>query len=387
MLPDRPVYDEVLREFRRSVRGFLNKEAVPNIVKWDEEGAVPREFWHAAGAQGLLCPTVPEEDGGVGANFLYNAVVIEEAGYAGFTGWGVGVHSDIVTPYFVSLGTDAQKKTWLPKFVEGTAIGAIAMTEPGTGSDLRGIRTMAQAEGDSWRINGAKTFISNGQTAGVVIVVARTLESGNDAGFSLFLVETDRPGFRRGRNLAKLGMKSQDTSELFFDDVVIPRDNLLGEVGRGLNYLMMNLPQERLSIALLAMSAAQKAFDITVAYVSDRKAFGKRIGDFQNTRFKLAEIKTDLTAGWAFLDQSLAKHIQKELTATDAAMLKLWTTNLQGRTVDECLQLHGGYGYMAEYEISRLYADARVQRIYGGTSEIMKEIIGREIFGGNARVG
>jgi alkylation response protein AidB-like acyl-CoA dehydrogenase len=379
MLIDREIFDDTHREFRRSVRGFLARELVPHMEEWNEAGVVPREFWRKCGEQGLLSPSVPAAYGGAECDFFYNAIIIEEAGYTGFTGWGVGVHSDIVTDYVRHYGTEEQKRYWLPKFMSGEAIAAIAMTEPGTGSDLRGIRTTAVEDGDEFVISGSKTFISNGQTADVVIVVARLSSGGADLGLSLFLVEAERAGFRRGRNLRKLGMKGQDTSELFFQDVRIPRSNLLGTPGRGMSMLMASLPQERLSIALLALSGAQKAFDITVDYVLNRRAFGVRIADFQNTKFKLADLKTQIAVGWAYLDQSLVRHVRGELTADDAAMLKLWTTEMQGRVVDECLQLHGGYGYMHEYEISRLYADARIQRIYGGTSEIMREIIGRTI--------
>lgn len=381
MLPDRVIHQEDHRQFRQSVRRFFEQTLVPNTAAWTKAGVVPRDYWLACGRQGILAPQVPETYGGPGADYMFNAIVIEELAYTGFMGLGIGVHSDIVAQYLLDHGDEAQRRRWLPKLLEGSVVAAIAMTEPGTGSDLRGMRTTAVQCGDDYILTGAKTFISNGQTAGVIIVAAVTVAGGAEQGISLFLVEEDRPGFLRGRNLEKLGMKAQDTSELSFHEVRIPAANRLGEVGRGLSYLMAGLPQERVSVGLLAMAAAQKAFDVTVDYVRERRAFGQRIADFQNTQFKLAELGTELSVGWAYLDQCLVRLSTGELSATAAAKLKLWTTEMQGRVVDACLQLHGGYGFMSEYPISQYYADARVQRIYGGTSEIMKLLIGREIVG------
>ena len=381
MLPDRALHTEEHRQFRQSVRRFFADTLVPNAKAWTKAGIVPRDYWRILGAQGLLAPQVAEAYGGAGADYVFNATIIEELAYTGFMGLGVGVHSDIVAQYIQDHGDEAQRRRWLPKLLDGSVVGAIAMTEPGTGSDLRGMRTIALDRGDHYVLSGAKTFISNGQTAELIIVCAVTVSGGEEKGISLFLVEADMPGFLRGRNLEKLGMKGQDTSELSFHEVRVPAASRLGEMGRGLTYLMAGLPQERLSVGLLAMAASQKAFDITVDYVRERRAFGPRIADFQNTRFRLAELSTELSVGWAYLDQCLARHVKGELTATDAAKLKLWSTEMQGRLVDACLQMHGGYGFMSEYPISQFYADARVQRIYGGTSEIMKLLIGREITG------
>ena len=364
--------------FRQAVRKFCASEVIPFADDWDAEGVMPREFWLRAGAQGLLCPQVPEDFGGAGGDYRFNAIVDEEFAYSGASGLvGCSVHSDICCGYLVNYGTPSQKQAWLPKMVSGEAIAAIAMTEPGTGSDLQAIRTTARPRRDGYLINGAKTFISNGQTADLVIVAAKTDPTEGAKGISLFLVESARDGFRRGRNLRKIGLKGQDTSELFFDDVRVPADNLLGGEGQGFALLMQELPQERLSLAIGAAAAAQKAFDITLDYVRERKAFGRAIADFQNSRFVLAEIKTQLAVGWAFIDQCLEKHLRGALGVDQAAMAKLWLSEMQGRVLDACVQLHGGYGYMSEYLIARMYVDARVQRIYGGTSEIMKELIAR----------
>lgn len=376
---ERTIYGQEHEIFRAAIRSFIEKELKPYHEQWEKEHLVPREFWRKAGAQGMLCPQVPEAYGGPGGDYRFLPVVIEEMFYAGGSGPGFGVHSDIVGGYLLNHGSEAQKCAWLPRMVTGEAIGAIAMTEPDAGSDLQGIRTTARREGDEYVINGAKTFISNGQNADVVIVAAKTDVAAKGRGISLLLVETDRPGFRRGRNLDKVGLRAQDTSELFFDDVRVPRANLLGEEGAGFVILMRELPQERLAIAASAMASAQRAFDLTAEYVKERRAFGQAIGQFQNTRFKLAEMKTELAAGWSFLDNCIRHHVEGKLSAADAAMAKLWTTEMQGRVVDGCVQLHGGYGYMLEYPIARLYLDTRVQRIHGGTSEIMKEVIARSI--------
>lgn len=381
MLSQRPVYNEEHEMFRDAVRGFVKSEIAPHFDRWEEAGVVDRSYWTAGGAAGLLCANIPEEYGGAGGSFKHNCVVVEELAYAGYAGpmTDFSVHSDVCAGYMLNAATKEQKEKWLPRMVSGETVCAIAMTEPGTGSDLQGVRTRAVLEGDQYRINGAKTFISNGQHCDLVIVVARTSDAPGAKGISLILVEADRPGFRRGRNLHKLGHLSADTSELFFDDVMVPASNLMGAEGTGFATLMTELPQERLIIAYQSMASAQRAFDITVDYVRNRKAFGKTVGEFQNTRYKLADLKADLAVGWAFADQCLEKHALGQLSALDASTAKLWCTEMHGRMVDACVQFHGGYGFMREYEICRLYADARVQRIYGGTSEIMRELISRSL--------
>ena len=381
MISNRAVYSDEHEMFRDAVRGFVKAEITPHFERWEDAGIVDRSLWSAAGSAGLLCPSVAEAYGGVGGSFKHNAVIGEEIAYAGYAGpiANFSVHSDVCAGYISNAGSEAQKRHWLPRMVSGETVCAIAMTEPGTGSDLQGIKTRALREGDSFRINGSKTFISNGQHCDLVIVVCRTSDAPGAKGISLVLVETDRPGFRRGRRLHKLGHLSSDTSEMFFDDVVVPASNLMGVEGTGFATLMTELPQERLSIAIQSMAFAQRAFDITRDYVHNRKAFGQEIASFQNTRHKLADLKADLLVGWAFVDQCLDKHVRHALTVTDASAAKLWCTEMHGRMVDQCLQFHGGYGFMREYEICRLYADARVQRIYGGTSEIMRELISRSI--------
>jgi long-chain-acyl-CoA dehydrogenase len=381
MLPHRRVYDEEHNQFRETVRRFSAAKIAPNFQRWEEAGLIDRSLLNAAGSAGLLCPQVPEEFGGAGGDFRHNAVVIEELSYSGFAGpaTDVSVHNDVCCGYLLSYGTAEQKKKWLPRMVTGETVCAIAMTEPGTGSDLQGIRTRAVREGDEYVISGQKTFITNGQMCDLIIVVVRTASEGGSRGMSLILVETDRPGFRRGRNLEKLGHLSSDTSELFFDGVRVPASNLLGAEGGAMGALMSELPQERLTIALHSLAAAQKAFDLTKDYVQQRNAFGSPIGSYQNTRFKLADLKSDLAVGWAYADQCLGDHINRELTTYAASIAKLWITEMHGRLVDQCLQFFGGYGFMREYEICRLYADARVLRIYGGTSEIMRELISRNL--------
>lgn len=381
MLPDRAIYDEDHRQLRASTRRFIQAEIAPQFDQWETAGIVARSFWDKAGAAGLLCPTVPEEYGGVGGDFRMNAVVAEELAWSGFAGPAadISVHSDVCLGYLLSHGTPEQKARWLPGMVEGRTVCAIAMTEPGTGSDLQGIRTTAVRDGDDWVINGQKTFISNGQHADLVIVVTRTAEGRGSGNMSLIVVETSRPGFRRGRNLDKLGQISADTSELFFDNVRVPAGNLLGHEGKAMAMLMSELPQERLVIGITSIAAAQKAYDITRTYLTERKAFGQPVGDFQAIRHRMADLKTDLTVGWAFVDQCIMRHVQGGLSTYEASMAKLWCSEMQGRVVDACVQFHGGYGFMREYEICRLYADARVQRIYGGTSEIMRELISRAL--------
>jgi acyl-CoA dehydrogenase len=381
MLPDRAVYGEEHSQLRQAVRRFLATEVAPNFDRWEQAGIVDRAMWTKGGAAGLLCPQVPEQYGGAGGDFRMNAVIVEEFAYSGFAGptSDFSVHSDVCCGYLLSYGTADQKQRWLPRMVSGESVCAIAMTEPGTGSDLQGIRTRAVRDGDDYIVTGQKTFISNGQMSDLVITVARTDTAAGSKGMSLILVETGREGFRRGRNLEKLGQLSADTSEMFFDEVRIPAANLLGAEGGAMGALMSELPQERLTIAITSMGAAQKAFDITLEYTRQRKAFGKPIADMQNTRYRLADLKTELTIGWSFVDQCLARHIEGKLATSEASMAKLWTSEMHGRVVDQCVQFFGGYGFMREYEICRLYADARVQRIYGGTSEIMRELISRNL--------
>jgi acyl-CoA dehydrogenase len=365
--------------FRETCRRFFEKEVKPFHAQWEEDGIVPKELWRKAGAQGLLCMDVAEEDGGPGADWLHNVILIEEQFRVLASGPGFSLHNDITSPYIRHYGTEEQRKRWLPKMVSGEMITAIAMTEPGTGSDLQAVRTTARMDGNEYVINGAKTFITNGQNADLIIVVCKTDPAAGAKGTSLICVEADREGFKRGRNLEKIGMKAQDTSELFFDNVRVPPQNLLGTEGMGFIQLMQQLPQERLVIAVQAIAAIEAALEHTIAYVKERKAFGKPIIDFQNTRFKLAELKTKATVARVYVDDCVARHLRGELDVAGAAMAKYWTTDLQCEIIDECLQLHGGYGYMWEFPIARLYADARVQKIYGGTNEIMKELIGRTL--------
>jgi alkylation response protein AidB-like acyl-CoA dehydrogenase len=375
----RTVYDEEHEQLRSSVRRFLEDEVIPHHDAWEKAGQVDRDLWRRAGEQGYLAPQVPEAFGGAAADFRYNAVIDEEVSRSGCTGLGWAVHSDIAVPYIMNYGSEAQKEKYLARCVAGGIVMAIAMTEPGTGSDLQGIRTTAIADGDHYVINGSKTFITNGQHADLVIVVCKTDPDAGAAGTSLVLVEADRDGFERGRNLDKVGMKAQDTSELFFNDVRVPKENLLGEEGKGFVYLMQELPQERLSIGIMAMAATRAILDQTIAYVKERNAFGRPIATFQNTQFKLAEMDTELTAAEVFTDRCLELLIQGQLDTVTASKSKLLGSEVQCRIIDECVQLHGGYGYMWEYPVARAYADARVQRIYGGTSEVMKLIIGRSL--------
>ncbi|WP_103727662.1 acyl-CoA dehydrogenase family protein [Novosphingobium sp. HII-3] len=377
-LATRTAFNEDHDAFRDQVRKFFEREMLPHLDRWEEEGIVSREFWLACGEAGLLCPTLPEQYGGLGLDFGYNAVIDEELAYAGAT-VGITLQSDIVADYILHYGSEEQKHFWLPKMISGEAITAIAMTEPGTGSDLQSVKTTARKEGDEYVINGSKTYITNGQHADLVIVVAKTDPTAGAKGISLILVEATRAGFKRGRNLDKIGQKAADTSELFFSDVRVPTSNILGDEGRGFVYLMSQLPQERLGIAISAQGGAQRAFDEAVSFTKDRKAFGQTVFDFQNTRFTLAELSAKLQAGWAHLDWAIARHIQGELTTAEASAAKLFHTELQFEVCDKALQLHGGAGYMNEYLIARLWRDARVQRIYGGTSEIMKEVVARSI--------
>ena len=365
--------------FRESVRTFLEKEAVPFHGQWEKQGYIDRDLWRKAGEAGMLCSHLPDAYGGLDADFLYSAVVIEEIGRLGLTGIGFSLHSDIVAPYILHYGSEALKHKYLPKLISGEMVTAIAMTEPGAGSDLQVVKTTAVLDGDEYVINGSKTFITNGYLADLVIVVAKTDPKAGAKGTSLFLVEADTPGFAKGKRLEKVGMKAQDTSELFFQDVRVPKENILGQAGMGFAYLMQELPQERLTVAIGALSSAEAALAWTLEYTRERKAFGKAIADFQNTRFKLAEMATEIQVGRVFVDQCMALHLEGKLDVPTAAMAKYWATDLQCKVLDECVQLHGGYGFMWEYPIARAWADARVQRIYAGTNEIMKEIIARSL--------
>jgi alkylation response protein AidB-like acyl-CoA dehydrogenase len=375
------LYEAGHEDLRQTVRTWLDKTVVPHHDQWEREGIVPREVWLSGGEQGLLGFDVDERWGGGGVrDFRYNAVLDEEVTRAGASGLGFGLHNDVVAPYLRDLCTEEQAARWLPGFCRGELITAIAMTEPGTGSDLQAIRTTARRDGDSWVLSGAKTFITNGINADLVIVVARTdPDAPGSRGTSLLVVERGMPGFTRGRNLEKVGLKAQDTAELFFDEVRVPAENLLGTENRGFAHLMDNLPQERLSIAVGAVAACETVLERTREYVTGRTAFGRPVGSFQHSRFVLAELHTETTIARTFVDECVRQLGAGELTAVDAAMAKYWTSELQNKVADRCLQLHGGYGYMDEYPVSRAWRDARVQSIYGGTNEIMREIIGRSL--------
>ncbi len=375
---DRSLFSEDHHAFRDTVRKVLTDVIAPRMDAHEAEGTVERAAWAKVGAAGLLCPQVPEAYGGPGLDFSFNAIVGEELSYMGSAA-GFTLQSDIVADYIVHYGSEEQKKRTLPGMVDGTTISAIAMTEPGAGSDLQGMKSIARRDGNGWRLSGSKTYITNGQSADLVIVCARTTEDGGARGISLFLVEEGDEGFTRGRNLDKIGLHGNDTSELFFDEVHLPADRLLGQENGGFGMLMQQLPQERLSIAVQGQASAQRAFDEAIKFTTERKAFGKRILDFQNTRFTLADLKTKLQVGWAHLDWAIQRHVAGKLTATEASAAKLWHTEMQWAACDTALQLHGGAGYMNEYPIARLWRDARVARIYGGTSEIMKELIGRSL--------
>jgi acyl-CoA dehydrogenase len=371
--------DLVLLE--EQARRFMQTEFVPHLDRWHDEHMYPREVWTKAGEAGLLCASMPEEYGGAGGTFAHEAVINREYSLAGFDTFGAPLHSGIVAPYILHYGTEEQKKRWLPKLATGELVGAIAMTEPGTGSDLQGVRTTASRSGNRYVLNGSKTFITNGQHANLIVVVAKTDPKERAKGISLMVVETgDAPGFRRGRKLKKLGMDSADTSELFFDEVSLPAENLLGtEEGQGFAQLMNELPQERLIVALHAVAMMERALALTVDYVKQRKAFGKAIIEFQNTQFELADNKTETAVGKVFIDHCIERHVAGQLDTVTASMAKTWATDMLGKVADRCLQLFGGYGYMDEYPISRLYRDARVMRIYAGTNEIMKLVIARSL--------
>tara|TARA_A100001035_G_scaffold91359_1_gene71424 strand:- start:10926 stop:12071 length:1146 start_codon:yes stop_codon:yes gene_type:complete len=375
----RKFFSEDHEIFRDATRRFIENEIVPNHAEWEQQGIVSRELWNAAGENGLLCCTVPEEYGGPGGDFLHSVVVNEELAKVGATGPAFPLHSDIIVPYILAYGSEDQKRNWLPKVVSGKTVMAIGMTEPIAGSDLQGIQTKAERDGNHFVLNGQKVWISNGQIADLYIIACKTDPKEGAKGISLILVEGDREGFKRGKNLEKIGYKAQDTSELFFEDVRVPITNLLGQEGRGFAQLMQQLPQERLVVAIRCATALEAALDETIRYTKERKAFGRSISDFQNTRFKLAEVKTLAMVTRAFTDQCIQLHLEGKLTAEDAAAAKLQTTEALNKGVDECLQLHGGYGYSWEYPIARAWADARMSRIAGGSSEIMKEIISRNM--------
>ena len=383
---ERTLFSAEHNAFRESFRTFLEREVAPFHEAWEEQGYVDRGVWNKAGENGFLCTSMPEAYGGAGVDRLFSMIEMEELGRAGLTGIGFSLHSEIVAPYLLHYGTEAQKKKYLPKMASGELVTAIAMSEPAAGSDLQGIKTTAlrsdAGKGDHYVLNGSKTFITNGWHADLVVVVAKTNPTEGAKGTSLFLVERGMVGFEKGKRLKKIGLKAQDTAELFFNDVKLPLDNLLGGdafLNRGFVCLMQELPWERLQIAVTAISSAQAAIDWTLAYVQQRKAFGKTIGAFQNTRYKLAELQTEVQIAQVFLDKCSELLLAAKLDAATASMAKYWCTDLQCKVMDECLQLHGGYGYMWEYPIARAFADARVQRIYGGTNEIMKEVVSRSM--------
>lgn len=378
---ERTLFSQEHDLFRRSFRQFVGRVIKPNQERWNRDGIVDREAWRSAGEQGFLCPWLEEEYGGPGGDFLHSVIVMEELAYAHESGFAMSLHSDIVVPYIHSFGTEEQKRRWLSGCASGELITAIAMTEPGTGSDLAAIQTSAVRDGDDYVINGAKTFISNGILCDLCVVAAKTDPDPDNAheGISLFVVEAGTPGFNKGKKLAKMGMASQDTAELFFEDCRVPASNRLGEEGSGFKALMTKLQQERLCVAVGAQAAAEQVLADTLEYVKERKAFGRPIAKFQNTRFKLAECATKVEVGRAFIDKLLAEHVAGAFLVKECSMAKLWQTEMASEVVDTCLQFFGGYGYMLEYPVSRAYMDARVQRIYAGTNEIMKIIIAKQM--------
>jgi acyl-CoA dehydrogenase len=375
----RTLFEEEHRQFRDSVRRFLEQEVAPHHARWEQQAHVDRDFWTKAGAAGFLCASMPEEYGGGGVDKRFSVIVMEEAARINATGLGWGLHSEIVAPYLLHYGSESLKRKYLPKMASGEMVGAIAMTEPGAGSDLQGLRSTAVRQGDDYVLNGSKIFITNGYLGDLVIVAAKTDPARGAKGTSLLVVDTSMVGFSKGKPLSKAGMKAQDTCELFFDNVKVPADNLLGEENNGFVYLMQDLPWERLQIAVIAMASAEAAIDWTVDYTRERKAFGQEILKFQNTRFKLAELKTEVQIGRVFVDRCIELLLDDKLDPATASMAKYWCTDLQFKVMDECVQLHGGYGYMWDYPITRAWADSRVQRIYGGTNEIMKELISRSL--------
>lgn len=382
LLP-RTVFESEHEDFRRTVRRFIAEQVMPHHDRWEEQQHVDRDIWQQAGEMGLLCLTVPEAYGGIGADRRYSVVVLEEIMYAGASGLGWAVHSDIVAPYLVNYGTEDQKQQWLPKLVSGEAVGAIAMTEPGTGSDLQAMKANVVEDGDDYVLNGGKTFITNGYLSDLIIVAARQGDGPKGAaGISLFLVEADREGVEKAKPLKKVGMKAQDTCELFFNNVRLPKATVLGGdacLGQGFKMLMKELAWERLIIAALSVAGAESALAHTLTYVRERKAFGQAIADFQNTRFKLAEMRSEIGIGQSYVDQCLALELERNLSPEAAAAAKYWCSDMMNRAIDECVQLHGGYGWMWEYPVARAWADGRVMRIFGGTNEIMKELIARSL--------
>jgi alkylation response protein AidB-like acyl-CoA dehydrogenase len=375
----RTIFDDEHDAFRESVRGFLLAEAVPRTEAWEQAGIIDRDYWRKAAAHGFVAFAAPEKHGGLGLDdFRFNAILDEEMSYTGAVGDNFSLVNDIVAPYLIDLANDEQRARWLPGVTSGEIVPVIAMTEPGTGSDLRAIAATATWRGDHYTLTGSKTFVTSGIQADLVIVAAQVRREDVD-GLGLFVVEAGTEGFERGRKLEKVGRRAQDTAELFFDEVRVPEENVLGELGSGLRHLMRNLPQERLSIAVVAVASAERALELTLEYVKERHAFGQPVGSFQANRFALAEAATEVAAARVYVDRCIEAQVQRELTPAEAAGAKYWTTELQFRVIDRCVQLHGGYGYMEEYEISRLWRDARVQRIYAGTSEIMLEIVGRSM--------
>jgi alkylation response protein AidB-like acyl-CoA dehydrogenase len=376
---ERTVFEPDHEMFRDVVRKFFEREVAPFHAEWEKQGFVPKELWRKAGEAGLLCTSAPEEYGGLGLDRRYAAIVFEEQARLGLTGPGFSVHSDIAAPYLVAYGTEEQKRRWLPGLIAGEVIAAAGLTEPGAGSDLANIKTTAIRDGDEYVVNGQKTFISNGYNADLVFLAVKTDPMERAKGISMLLVETDRPGYSHGTPLHKIGNKAQDTCELFFDDVRVPQSNLLGQEGQGFSLLMQELPWERVQIAIAAIATAEAVLEETLRYVKERRAFGKTLLEFQATRFTLAELQTELQMGRVFVDRCLELVCNGGLDSKTAAMAKYWSTDFMCKLIDHCLQLHGGYGYMAEYPVARAFVDARVTRIYGGTNEIMKEIIGRSL--------
>lgn len=377
---ERSIFSEEHEIFRRNFRQFVDAKVVPQQPKWRKQGVVDREVWLEAGEAGYLCPWMSEEHGGPGGDFLHSVVVMEELARAYESGWTASLHSDIVVPYIEAFGSAEQKAAWLPKCASGEVVTALAMTEPGTGSDLAAIATTAKRDGDEYVINGSKTFISNGMTCDLVVVAARTPNSDDPhRSVSLFIVEGDRPGFIRSRKLEKMGMEAQDTAELAFDDCRIPASNILGQEGSGFMMLMQKLQQERLTVGIMSQASAEKVLEDAIVYTKEREAFGRPISKFQNTQFKLAECATEIEIGRAFLDKLVAEHVAGKYLVKECSMAKYWLSEMQGRVTDTCLQMYGGYGYMLEYPISRAFMDARVQRIYAGTNEIMKVIIAKQM--------
>lgn len=377
----RPVMDdETVTLYRNAVGRFLDQHAPPDALeRWRTQGVVDRDLWRKAGAAGLLCPSAPVQFGGAGGDFRLDLVIIEEIGKRGLEGFGAPIHNSIVAPYIIELGNDVQRARWVPGMISGDLVLAVGMSEPGAGSDLKSIRTTARRDGNHYVINGQKTFISNGQTADLVVVACKTPQSDGKPGISMIVVEADTPGFQRGRNLEKVGREAQDTSELFFDEVRVPVENLLGEEGKGFDAMMRFLPQERLVIAAMGHAMMERALNLALDHARSRQLFGKALLDFQNTQFKLAEAKTSVTVSRAFIDQCLERHLRYDLDSVMAAMAKLWVTETECKVIDDCMQMFGGYGYMDEYPISRLFRDSRIDRVHGGASEIMKLIISRSL--------